>query len=145
MSLTRTPEIAPASVETCCPSATPTSWPAVRVLASLDSDSALYSCHFFERDVVVTVRTLDLLTEGVSREFNVFLAEKTGHFQVPRFPQGDAGLAVRAGGLFSQVIDCKSDMPTTRGADHFQAVSPAQPNPNRASAASQQQIGEDDV
>jgi hypothetical protein len=42
------------------------------------------------------VRTFELFTKRMGREFNVFLAKEAGHFEEIGFAQGDGLLAVRA-------------------------------------------------
>jgi len=63
--------------------------------------------------------TLQLLADGVGGKFNVFMAKKTGHFQVSRLLQGDAGLAMRTRNFLVELLTKKLDVPATRRADHL--------------------------
>src|ERR1017187_2903995 len=86
------------------PAPQPTSpFPAL-VPASFGCGASECSRGFFQRDVHVAMRALQLFPNGVSGKLNVFLAKETGHFQIFRLSQCDGCLAMGAGDFLSEVL-----------------------------------------
>lgn len=69
-----------------------------------------YSHRFLQGDVVITVRALDFLPNGMWGKLDVFLAEEAGHFEKIWFAQGDSLLAMRTGNYLPKVLGGKPDM-----------------------------------
>jgi len=100
---------------------------------------------FFQGDVHVAVGAGHFFADGVGGEFNVALAEKTGHSQQLGLAQGYGFLAMRAGYFLAEVADGKLDMDAAGGAGHpyeFRGFGPSvfQPQPAHRRVAPGEQI-----
>ena len=80
-----------------------------------------YCIRFFQANVLVAMGAFQLLPDGVSGEFNVFLAEEAGHFQVHIRPAKNHGcFAVRAGDFLAEVLTGKLDVSAAPRAGDFE-------------------------
>jgi len=67
---------------------------------------------FLEGYIHITVRAGNLFTNGMGREFDMFLTKEAGHFYDFGLAQGDVGLALRATGFLALVLHGELDMNT---------------------------------